>query len=562
MDQPTRSSALRATWWWFLLPIVVVAATRDWWAPDEPRYAMIARWIYEHGEFLVLRRCGELYPDKPPLVYWIAGLCGVLSGWSEFAMRLVSVASIAAVAWMTARLARRWWSEFEARWAPILLLGFALIFWNGGRLALDPLLTAGCVGALYFGCAGAANEREAARQLMLAGLCAGVAMFAKGPVALVNFGLPLALWRWSGLAADGPRAPRKAWYGAVALGVLPVLTWAVLACLREPALWRPLFFGQHLERAVEGTHHKGPPWENLVNMPGFLLPWTVPVVLGVVLGFRAWRARRRREEHDEGLVRAWLWFAGLFVFFSAIPAKRELYLMTAYPACALLAARWLASAVRAQRVGGLAAFVPSALFAAFAAAFAFGVPVVRWLYLRAQGAGSEPLNELYDATARDGLAWQLALVALPFAAGAALAARAAARREVERWAAAVGATWCVGLTVALVVLAPVIDPLKSDRSTAALLAARPEKPSEIPCYGTAADGVRFYGGGPCVQAENAGLKNGEIEQRLEREGAQFLALVDGEDFAQLEPGRQAHFRILERRRVGDRDVLVLGAPLR
>ena len=63
----------RFPWWWLAAPIVASAAVRGFWAPDEPRYAMVAKSIYEHGEFLVLRRCGELYPDKPPLVYWFAG---------------------------------------------------------------------------------------------------------------------------------------------------------------------------------------------------------------------------------------------------------------------------------------------------------------------------------------------------------------------------------------------------------------------------------------------------------------------------------------------------------
>ncbi len=536
----------------------MAAALRDLWAPDEPRYAMLARWIYDHGEFLILRRCGELYVDKPPLVYWIAGALGALTHWNEFAMRLVSIASMASVAWMTERLARRWFGEFEARWAPILFLGFALIFWNGARLALDPLLTAGCVGALYFGCASATSEREASRQALLAGVCAGVAMFAKGPVALVNFGIPFALWRWSKLRADGPRASTRAWCGALALTVVPVLTWAVLASLREPALWKPLFFGQHLERAVEGTHHKGPPWQNLVNMPGFLLPWTVPVVLGVSAGFQAWRARRRGDVHDEGLVRAWLWFIGLFVFFSVIPAKRELYLMTAYPACALLGARWLASAVERERVGRVAAFVPSFLFTLLAVALATAHPLARMLAARSESAAANLREFLEISAAHPSLGWQMKLAALPFIVGAWFALRAALQRRVTTWASAVTVTWLVGLTATMCVVLPIVDPLKSDRATAALLRALPQKPTEIPCYGTAADGVRFYEGGPCVQAENAGLRDGDLVRRLELEGEQFLALVDGDDYAEkVDAAVRARFEIIAEQRVGSRNVFVL-----
>lgn len=48
--------------------MLACAAVRDLWAPHEPRYAMIATWIYLHDEFLVLRRCGTLCPDRPPQV--------------------------------------------------------------------------------------------------------------------------------------------------------------------------------------------------------------------------------------------------------------------------------------------------------------------------------------------------------------------------------------------------------------------------------------------------------------------------------------------------------------
>ena len=45
----------------------------------------------------------------------------------------------------------------------LVALGFVLIFWNGARLALDPLLTLGCVGTLFCVAQPAASEREARR---------------------------------------------------------------------------------------------------------------------------------------------------------------------------------------------------------------------------------------------------------------------------------------------------------------------------------------------------------------------------------------------------------------
>src|SRR5262245_31680375 len=78
-------------WGWLLVPLAVGAFARGLWAPDEPRYAEVAREIFERRDFLVMHLCGDVYPDKPPLLFWIAGVLGWISGWSEGCMRIVSV---------------------------------------------------------------------------------------------------------------------------------------------------------------------------------------------------------------------------------------------------------------------------------------------------------------------------------------------------------------------------------------------------------------------------------------------------------------------------------------
>ncbi|MBL8801048.1 MAG: hypothetical protein JNN27_03570 [Planctomycetes bacterium] len=52
----------------------------------------------------MLRRCGDLQPDKLRLVYWPSGLLGWLSGWSVPVMRLMSMLPMAGFAWFTERL--------------------------------------------------------------------------------------------------------------------------------------------------------------------------------------------------------------------------------------------------------------------------------------------------------------------------------------------------------------------------------------------------------------------------------------------------------------------------
>ena len=94
--------------WWLFVPLLAWAAFRGWWAPDEPRYAQIARECWDRGEWLVLHICGDIYPDKPPLVYWIAGVFGRVSDWSEFAMRIPSLLATLGSVLLARRMARSW----------------------------------------------------------------------------------------------------------------------------------------------------------------------------------------------------------------------------------------------------------------------------------------------------------------------------------------------------------------------------------------------------------------------------------------------------------------------
>ncbi len=46
----------------------------DLWNPDEPRYAQVAREMMQTGNYLVPHINSEIYPDKPPLFFWLIAL--------------------------------------------------------------------------------------------------------------------------------------------------------------------------------------------------------------------------------------------------------------------------------------------------------------------------------------------------------------------------------------------------------------------------------------------------------------------------------------------------------
>lgn len=537
--RPVAPDRIRPAWPWLLLPLVVSAALRDLWAPDEPRYAMVARELFERGDFLVMHLCGAVYPDKPPLLFWLAGLLGWVSDWSVPAMRIVSLAATAGTALLTARLARRWWDAANASWAPALLLSTAMLTEIGGRLQIDPLLCVLVLGAIVAASEPAADRRTASRNVWLAGALAGLAMLAKGPVALVVIVLVLGSWRLLEPRTGGARAARASVAGAVALTLALPLAWVLAASLAQPGLARELLFGQHLERVVEEVpRHGGPLWKHLTRMPLLLLPWTIPVGLGLADATRAWRARRAGADFDRGILLAAAWFLTLFLFFSLIPPKRDLYLLPAYPAAALLAAR--AIRVRLATGGSLGAVVVSS------------AAVLGLMGLASAALGPVALARPIAGLDRGALELGLrgALAGLPLMAGALWVIRA---RRAPGPSAALGRVlwvWSLGLASAGLALLPVVDRAKSARDFAALVAARPERPTEIPCVGVQPEGYRFYGAIPTVRSSDPG-------RWLAREGREFLALVSERRWPGL--GGRERYRVLAETRVGSRRVFLLGA---
>ncbi len=546
--------------WYLLVPIIALAIVREWWAPDEPRYGEIAKEAFDTHSFLVLHLCGELYPDKPPLVYWLAGLMGKLSGWSEFWMRLPSILATAGSAWMCLRIARRWMGEIEAAWSVPLYLGTVMVLEIGGRLQLDPILSLCVLAAIDQ----LSIERESSvahdvdepmardvthtdragpdivRHTWLAGMWLGIGALAKGPVAWIFVGFALLAWRFLPKPLRfAPRRGARAWIGLVLLAVLPVATWAALAIHEEPALMQPLLFGQHIGRITEANQHAGPMWDHLLSMPLLLLPWTFLCVAGLV---RAWRSLRARE--NAGLVRIAAWFVVVFVFFSIIPPKRDLYLLPIYPAAALIGASELVAALRARKLQGWIGWSSSLVLLVLGLTLALAPLVVPILLDHAVGN----LGEIADDAREQAVLVVPVGIVLSIAALTALIGQRI--RSPRTWANALALGMAASVTTAAFVVVPTLDEVKSARALAEMLHARPERPSRIACVGVRPEGIRFYGGGPAAAEP--------LVPALEREGDQFLGISIDKELERLSEQDRARFKELGQRRLGRHVVYLLG----
>ncbi len=321
-------------WALVLLPVLLWLGQywqRGLWAPDEARYAYVAREMHQTGEWLVMHVNGDLYPDKPPLLFWLINVASVVTGGeiNGISARLPSLLGMILALWAIARLAQRW-SDAATAWRAVLVTMTAyLVWWEGGWGRIDALLLGLNMVALYqlfvFNDDGKRWRPLAAYTLL------GLAMLAKGPVALaVVLGAYIA-----GTWANGERAKLKRWHWAWGLLLACGIAGLWLAAARwigqgPDEYFQKMFGVKSFGRVTNAQDHANPFHYYLTHFPTEFLPWTV-FLPAAYMALGAGALRRR--------VMGW----GLFilVMFSLFSGKRQMYILGLYPAAALLvAAGW------------------------------------------------------------------------------------------------------------------------------------------------------------------------------------------------------------------------------
>ena len=78
-----RGSRVRGEAWLVGAALLTLAAglgLRDPWAPDEPRYVLIASEMLHTGDWMITRHGGVVYSQKPPLYFWLLAAAQWLGG--------------------------------------------------------------------------------------------------------------------------------------------------------------------------------------------------------------------------------------------------------------------------------------------------------------------------------------------------------------------------------------------------------------------------------------------------------------------------------------------------
>ena len=331
----------------------------DFYSKGEPREAVVAYTMVEHGNWILPINNGGDIPYKPPFFHWCIALFSLLQGHvSEFTSRLPSALALVAMSVGGFVFFAKRKNANMALLATFLSLTAFEVHRAGINCRVDMVNTAFMVGALFL----MFRWWERGKHTMpwLAILCMSGATLTKGPVGML---LPCAVM---GVFMLTQR--ESLWSTVWRLGLTALLSlvlplcWYYAAYLQGGDEFLRLVKEENIDRLLGKMayeSHENPFWYNFLTLITGWLPYTLLFVFSLfVLPWKRFsksgfmQSVRRAEPMQ---VFVWLAF-GLILFFYCIPkSKRSVYLLPCYPFMAWLMAQYVVWLV-ANRLSAVKAY--------------------------------------------------------------------------------------------------------------------------------------------------------------------------------------------------------------
>jgi 4-amino-4-deoxy-L-arabinose transferase-like glycosyltransferase len=487
---------------------------RDLWNPDEARYAEVAREMRESGSWFIPRLNGETYTQKPPLLFWLIDLSAALTGGrDESDSRIPSALAAIGAILLVYRLGDRLFSR-RAGWLAAAAFGTCFkILWQGRFGQIDMLLTALVTLGVWFWARGYTEKRPGLYPLFF--LCAGFATLAKGPVGL----LPplLSIVAFLCLTRDWEELRRLRIGRGLLVWAAVVLAWLVPAGLTGGREYlQQIVFKQNVTRYADPWHHFQPWYYYLTVIPGEFFPWSLFLPAAGVVGWRYGDLKRGGPR--PGALFAACWVAVTLIFFSVSPAKRSVYVLTLYPALALLVGsaldRVMADWPRHRRW----LTVPLGILAGFA--------LVVTAALAIAGPGRKEALPLGGPT----FAYLVALAFVPLLLGAIYAFWQGRHGRIAHAAGGIAAGMgALGLAVGLFIL-PRFDVVKSARELSGVLLTHLEPGESYGIYPRIDSTFVYYTRRYCVSLESEQA----LREYASRPGRVWI-LAQRDDLKKIQP---------------------------
>lgn len=335
--------------------------------PDEPRYAEVAREMYDSGDWITPRLAGRHWFEKPALLYWLAAggysLFGVNEGAARAGVAVLALLGVLLIFFFGRRVGGAKLGASSA--AALSTMGLWIAFSRGATfdLPLAVCCTAACAAFWLWW----EQERPGggARWWYLCSAALGLAVLAKGLIGLVLPGAIIGLYLLlTGGLADFLRQWRRTAVGAMIFLATAAIWYGPMFARHGSEFFSEFFLAHHVERFLtDKFKHPQPFYFFFLVAPAGVFPWIGYLVGAVGRDARRWRDLRR-EKSLRWRLYVWLWALLPIVFFSFSGSKLPGYILPVFPALALLVGAEMAEQQRHSRASAVAACLLLMLVAA------------------------------------------------------------------------------------------------------------------------------------------------------------------------------------------------------
>lgn len=350
---------------------------RDLWAPDEDEYAQMSREMIRTGNWAMPTVNGQPWAIKPVLYNWLVSAISLPWGdVDEFRARIFSSLAALGTMLLTFYLGIRMFSNL-AGFLAALVLATSLVFLDQARWAQTYMLStffATLSIALFFRGYQTAGNRTVSYLLMY--VAVGLGVLTMGPV---NLAIPaIVVFVYLAVMRDLKHIKQLRLIWGILLFLAVTLPWYLWVSLDSDYGYE-LLISTNISRYFTALHHPQPFYYYLKDLPWAFAPWSVFLPGAFVLAFS-----QRSDEDRRQLKFLLVWSISIFVFFTLSRGKRPQYILSLYPALALLVgylghkalAHWQEPFYRK------AVMIPALIFAAVLTILAVGIPVATGILFR------------------------------------------------------------------------------------------------------------------------------------------------------------------------------------
>ncbi|MGL5989422.1 ArnT family glycosyltransferase [Cetobacterium sp.] len=310
---------------------------------NEFKYFVVTDEMINTKNFLILRYFNELYPDKPPIYFWILGIFRLINKENFYPLSLIfgGIIPAAITAKLGFEISKLYWTEKMAYVSTTILITLPYLFGISLVLRMDYLMTMFIMLSLYsFFKVYKIKKGEKISLLKISYIyiSIGFGILVKGGAAVVVPLLTILTFLYLERNLKFLKKIKPIFGISLILGILSIFFLSIYS-FEDGKEYIKLMLGQEtIDRMVKSKTHTKPVYHYIKNLIFTALPLTIFLVRGVIDKFKNIKMLYKWKPIDKI---SFSLFIPNLIFFSLLSGKLDIYLLPLYYGIVTISLRFI-----------------------------------------------------------------------------------------------------------------------------------------------------------------------------------------------------------------------------